>query len=115
MLRDSLYSILQSNQDWYVIRFDASHPIFFGHFPEHPIVPGACLVQIAEELAAITYGHSVCFMAIRDLKFRQPITPDQVIAISIRQITELTCKVLCVDSMNNQQLILSFNVQIIVP
>lgn len=111
MLRNSFYDILQSNQDGYVIRFDASHPIFAGHFPEHPIVPGACIVQIAEELAALTYGCPVRFTAIRDLKFRQPIAPDQEIMISIQKTTESMCKVLCVDSMNKQQLIISFNAQ----
>lgn len=112
MLRDSLYSILHSNQDGYTIRFNASHPIFSGHFPEHPVVPGACVVQIAEELAALTYGHPVRFAAIRDLKFRQPVTPDQDITISIQKTAESMCKVLCADSKNERQLIISFNAQL---
>lgn len=111
MLRDSFYDILQSDPDGYTIRFNAQHPIFSGHFPDHPIVPGACIVQIAEELSALTYGHPICFTAIRDLKIRQPITPDQVMKISIRQRDESMWKVLCVDSMNNQQLIISLNAQ----
>ena len=112
MLRDSLYSILHSNQDGYTIRFNTSHPIFSGHFPEHPIVPGACVVQIAEELAALTYGHPVRFAAIRDLKFRQPVTPDQDITLSIQKTAETMCKVQCADPLNKQQLIMSFNTQI---
>lgn len=109
MLRDSFYNILQSNQGVYTIRFNATHPIFFGHFLEYPVVPGACIVQIAEELAALTYGHPVRFTAIRDLKFRQHITPDQDIIISIQKTTESTCKVQCADPKNKQQLIISFN------
>ena len=109
MLRNSFYSILQSDQDVYTIRFNASHPIFSGHFSERPIVPGACIVQIAEELATLTYGHPTRFVAIRDLKFRQPITPDQDIIISIQKTTESTCKVQCADPKNKQQLIISFN------
>lgn len=113
MLRDSLYSILQSNQDWYVIRFDASHPVFFGHFPEHPIVPGACLVQIAEELAALSFGHPIRFTIVRDLKFRQPITPDQDITICIQKTTESIYKVQCglpVDnSTEEKKKVVSFN------
>ena len=111
MLRNSFYSILQSDQDVYTIRFNASHPIFSGHFSERPIVPGACIVQIAEELTALTYGHPTRFVAIRDLKFRQPITPDQDIIISIQKTTESTCKVQCADPKNKQQLIISFNAQ----
>ena len=105
MLQNNFYDILQSNQDGYTIRFNSQHPIFSGHFPEHPIVPGACLVQIAEELAAQTYGHPVRFTAIRDLKLRQPITPSQEIVICIQKSAALTCKVLCADSANEWQMI----------
>ena len=114
MLLHSFYDIVQSKQeDRYVIRFNAQHPIFSGHFPEHPIVPGACVVQIAEELAALTYEHSIRFTAIRDLKFRQPITPDQEVTISIQKNAETMCMVLCADSKNEQQLIASWNAQFI--
>lgn len=111
MLQGSFYDILQSDQDGYTIRFNASHPIFSGHFPEYPVVPGACVVQIAEELAALTYGHLIRFTAIHDLKFRQPITPDQEITISISKKAESICKVLCTGSKNEQQLIISFSAQ----
>lgn len=113
MLQGSFYDILQSDQDGYTIRFNASHPIFSGHFPERPIVPGACIVQIAEELASLIYNHPVRFAAIHDLKFRQPITPDQEITISISKTAESICKVLCTGSKNEQQLIISFNAQFI--
>ena len=106
MLRNSFYDILQSNQDGFVIRFNALHPIFSGHFPERPIVPGACIVQIAEELAALSYGHPIRFTAIRDLKLRQPSTPDQEITIRIKKTTESVCKVQCIDAKQEPQLII---------
>ena len=68
-------------------------------------------MQIAEELATISIGYPVRFAAIRDLKFRQPITPDQEITISISKTAESTCKVLCTDTKNEQQLIISFSAQ----
>lgn len=115
MLRDSFYNILQSNQGVYTIRFNATHPIFSGHFLGKPIVPGACIVQIAEELAALSYGHPVRFTSIRDLKFRQPITPNQEVLIGIQKMTETTCKVLCAllanDSAEKAILIVSFHAQ----
>ncbi len=111
MLRNSFYYILEDNQDTHKIRFNAMHPIFAGHFPGHPIVPGACLVQIAEELAEIIYGYPIRFTAIRDLKFRQPITPDQEVTICIQKVSESMCRVTCVDSINEQRLIISFNAQ----
>ena len=76
LLKNSLYHILSHNESSYTIRFNSKHPIFAGHFPGHPIVPGACLVQIAQELLSEQLGQPVHFTAIRNLKFRQPITPD---------------------------------------
>ena len=67
----------------FTIRFDAAHPIFAGHFPGHPVVPGACLLQIAEELASMQAGRTVHFLSVRNLKFRQPVTPDDEVTISI--------------------------------
>lgn len=111
MLQGSFYDILQSNQDAYTICFNASHPIFSGHFPEHPIVPGACIVQIAEELAALSYGYPIRFTAICDLKLRQPVTPDQELTICIKKTTESICKVQCIDSKQKSQLIISLTLQ----
>ena len=81
-LRNSLYYILGSNESEYTIRFDASHPIFAGHFPGHPVLPGACLVQIAEELLSTHLSQKVRFTSVRNLKFRQPVTPDQEVTLT---------------------------------
>lgn len=82
LLQNSLYYLVRSNEAEYTIRFEASHPIFSGHFPGHPVVPGACLVQIAEELLAAQLGQKVRFVSVRNLKFRQPITPDQEVTLT---------------------------------
>lgn len=68
----------------YNVTFRAEHPIFQGHFPAQPIVPGACLVQMAEEMID-QGGH---FTAIRNLKFRTIITPDKSVRFVISQRTE---------------------------
>lgn len=102
MLKNNLYYILQNEQKVYTIRFDVSHPIFIGHFPERPIVPGACLVRMAEELAAEAYGHSIRFTSICNLRFNQPVTPNQEMNVAIKQTDEktysiqlLVCNSLC--------------------
>ena len=51
-LLNSLYHITATDEQGIHIRFNADHPVFAGHFPGAPVVPGACLVQIAEELLA---------------------------------------------------------------
>ena len=78
LLRNKLYKVeCELAGGEYLVQFDGSHPVFAGHFPGHPIVPGACLVQIAEELLSEHLGQHLRFTAIRNLKFRQPITPDK--------------------------------------
>lgn len=117
MLLNSFYEILRSSQDVYAIRFNASHPVFSGHFPGHAVVPGACLVQIAEELAALACGHPVRFAAVRDLKFRQPVTPGREINVSIRKTAESMCGVRFLiqanDSVKETELVASFNARFI--
>ena len=49
----------------HLVCFDKSDPIFAGHFPGQPIVPGACLVQIAEDLTSQQLGRTVHFNAIK--------------------------------------------------
>ena len=95
----------------HLVSFDSSDPIFAGHFPGQPIVPGACLVQIAENLTSQQLGRTVHFNAIKNLKFRQPITPDMQVVFVIngskieirdKSLTELyaqfTATYLCPDS-----------------
>ena len=89
-LQNRFYTILDERQEAngesiFRICFDASHPIFTGHFPGHPIVPGACLVQIAEELTARLTGRKGSFTQVRNLKFRQPVTPDQELTFAIQE------------------------------
>lgn len=89
-LRNSLYYIVESSEPAsveepraFTIRFDASHPVFAGHFPGHPIVPGACLVQIAQELQSELSGQPIRFTSVRNLKFRQPVTPDRIVCYTL--------------------------------
>ncbi|MGN6646246.1 MAG: hydroxymyristoyl-ACP dehydratase [Cytophaga sp.] len=54
MLVDHLYSIEQSTLEQSIIRsrllVDAAHPVFKGHFPDVPVLPGVCMIQCVKEL-----------------------------------------------------------------
>ncbi len=92
--KSGLYQIVESqksqDKSLYVLRFNPEHPIFAGHFPGQPIVPGACLVQIAEDLLSDMLGHAVRFNSVTNLKFRQAITPDKEVLMTI---TESKCTI----------------------
>lgn len=84
LLKNNLYHILSANGTEYTIRLNPSHPVFAGHFPGYPVVPGACLVQIAQELVSDRVGRPVHFTELRNLKFKQPITPVMEIRYTIQ-------------------------------
>ena len=54
MLLDNFYTILSSESSdstiWTIqIKLNPGHPVYQGHFPEHPVVPGVCLLQLIKE------------------------------------------------------------------
>lgn len=103
LLRDNLYHVIAQDDSSFTIRFNAQHPVFAGHFPGHPIVPGACLVQIAEDLLSERLGKSVAFTSVHNLKFRQPVYPDHTVTYELKPgKTENTinCQLSIINSLN---------------
>ena len=81
LLNNNLYHIVDNQS--LTVRFNVEHPIFAGHFPGQPVVPGACLVQISEELLSQKLDRPVQLTGIRNLKFRRVITPDMNISFNL--------------------------------
>lgn len=57
------------------IRLNAEHPIYRGHFPEQPVVPGVCLLQIVKECAEKSCGQELQYMQISSCKFLMAVNP----------------------------------------
>ena len=74
--------------------FEADDPIFRGHFPGNPIVPGViiteALAQASGIAAASGYPESArplfLLSAIRTMKFLQPVRPDERIDLRAEKI-----------------------------
>lgn len=81
MLNDNFYSILEltttsSNKSAvFSIELDSEHIIYKAHFPNNPITPGVCIVQIAKELLSIIFKAKVEIHKIKSVKFLSPIIP----------------------------------------
>lgn len=64
-----------------ILRFAADHPTAAGHFPGHPILPGAVLLD--EIVAAIEAGSAGGVRAhqVRAVKFLKPVRPGDSLAL----------------------------------
>lgn len=59
--------------------FAADHPVFAGHFPGHPIVPGVLLLDWAQAAIEAQLGEPV--LALTEAKFHSPATPADVLEL----------------------------------
>jgi 3-hydroxyacyl-[acyl-carrier-protein] dehydratase len=57
------------------LRVKVPHRIFDGHFPGRPVLPGACLIQLVEELAASITDREVRLIRADQVKFITMIDP----------------------------------------
>lgn len=58
-----------------MFRLRVNHRIFEGHFPGRPVVPGACLVQLVQEMASSVAGVAVWMIRADQIKFIMMIEP----------------------------------------
>jgi 3-hydroxyacyl-[acyl-carrier-protein] dehydratase len=68
-----------------VIKIKANHRIFDGHFPNRPITPGVCLMQITKEILMKKMQRELTMIESSNIKFMNPVIPDEYdnIVISI--------------------------------
>jgi 3-hydroxyacyl-[acyl-carrier-protein] dehydratase len=58
-----------------LLAFNAQDPIFSGHFPGQPVVPGVCMLQIVKEITIMAIGHPLQLQKAAELKFLAIIDP----------------------------------------
>ena len=54
---------------------DKDHPLFQGHFPGLPILPGACMVQLTHHLADKFLEKKTTFVRASQVKFMAMVNP----------------------------------------
>ena len=79
---------------------DPKDPIFAGHFPTKPILPGVLLIEAVAQTAGVmlgsvtargtdqTGGQLALLAAVNRFKFLKPVTPGQELRIETRKLTE---------------------------
>jgi 3-hydroxyacyl-[acyl-carrier-protein] dehydratase len=77
--------------------FDADDPMFAGHFPGNPLVPGVILTEALAQTAGIAAasGHSetarpmFLLSAIRTMKFFKAVRPEETIDLRAEKLGEV--------------------------
>lgn len=95
LLQNNFYNIQDCAQTDNMIEariaINATHEIFKGHFPDRPVVPGVCMVQISKELAEKCIQQHLRIAEISQIKYLKPIIPEanQYIQVHISLKDEL--------------------------
>lgn len=53
------------------------HPLYSGHFPQQPVVPGVCLLQMMKECLEKIYRKPLQYRQIASCKFLSAINPNE--------------------------------------
>lgn len=79
MLLGSLYHIIETTPNdggfYAKVKLDAKHPIFEGHFPGNPVLPGVCQIQIVEEMLSKVSGRKQQLKTSGYIKFLHTVNP----------------------------------------
>lgn len=67
------------------VRLNADHKIYEGHFPNQPVVPGVCTMQLVKECVEKIKNVTLCYSQVQTCKFLSVINPkvDNIIEIAI--------------------------------
>jgi len=94
-----------------VKNFTVNEPFFGGHFPGHPIVPGALIIEAMAQVAGVyllnkseNQGKLAYFAGIDKARFRKPVVPgDQLITkVRILNLRKTTGKVDAVSTVRGK-------------
>jgi 3-hydroxyacyl-[acyl-carrier-protein] dehydratase len=65
------------------VRLNKEHNIYKGHFPNIPIVPGVCMIQMIKELLSKYMEKNLFLTKVENVKFINVINPQIVNTISM--------------------------------
>ncbi len=92
-LKNSLYKIIGINRDSQIAQIELLREcaIYKAHFPEQPITPGVCIIQIATELLKEILDLPLSLKELVNAKFLSVINPVNTISCScqFQKLTEL--------------------------
>jgi 3-hydroxymyristoyl/3-hydroxydecanoyl-(acyl carrier protein) dehydratase len=64
--------------------FRADDPVFRGHFPGYPVLPGVILIEAAQAVCEKASGRPLAVRMIEWAKYARPIRPEETVHMEIR-------------------------------
>ena len=92
LLIDKVVNIVKNESATGIKNVTVNEPYFQGHFPSSPVLPGVLQIESMAQTAAVLVAKSldisdssalVLLTTIDNAKFRKPVTPGDVMALSI--------------------------------
>lgn len=76
-----------------VLHVDPENPIFGGHFPGRPILPGVLIIEAVAQTAGVMLGAAgpaerALLAAVNRFKFLRPVVPGECLHIETRKLTQ---------------------------
>ena len=65
-------------------KFSAEDPVFAGHFPGRPLLPGVFQLEITRFAAEVVLKSPLAVREIRKSKFQRPILPGEVVRVELK-------------------------------
>lgn len=65
-------------------RFGMDEPVFAGHFPDRPILPGVFQLEMVRVAAELVMQCALGVREIRKAKFQRPILPDETVKLVLK-------------------------------
>jgi 3-hydroxyacyl-[acyl-carrier-protein] dehydratase len=64
-------------------RLPEASPLFTGHFPGHPILPGVAHLALVTRALSDWQGREVVLAGVRSWKLRRPVGPGETLAVHL--------------------------------
>lgn len=95
LMIDRIVDVVAGESCTGIKNISANEPVFQGHFPGHPIMPGVLIIEAMAQTSAVLVvnalegvgsdTHVVYFMTIESARFRKPVVPGDQMQIKVKK------------------------------
>ncbi len=67
-----------------MVELNKSHDIFKGHFPDQPVLPGVCMMQMIREILETFFQEKLQLLKADDIRFSAMVDPTKDAQLTIQ-------------------------------